>query len=118
MFCMMATWPRQSSIASWSGARTSRCAAAPTAPATSARRRAHPGARNPRNRPQPRVTEFREIRRQNLENRQHGIRVEPGSAFERDVLATLHLVSQKRLGQADPTKEDIRAPYRTLIGIH
>jgi hypothetical protein len=48
----------------------------------------------------------------------HGIRIQPGGSLEQDVLAVLHLVSQKRARLADPTKEDIRPAYRTLIGVH
>lgn len=48
----------------------------------------------------------------------HGLRVQHGSPLEQDVLNVLQFVSQKRAGAVDPVTQDIRQPYRTLVGVH
>jgi hypothetical protein len=47
----------------------------------------------------------------------HGIRIAPGSVFERDVLQVMKLVQQKQLGVPE-VGHDVRADYRTLIGVY
>lgn len=47
-----------------------------------------------------------------------GISVRPGSALERHFLGVLHLVEKKRNSGLRSQDEDIRPPYRTLIGVH